>query len=143
MSGTYGRGTFSVETRHHFEQLVEVVDLVDNRFSFITHEFIENSFGRDIRLVILSGHIITTMKIKAVNGDFRANVPRSGIGSVVEIDNEVEFSALEATKLMSPGNAGVDPLFNKDGYVIYKINSSPGFIHWGTGCEINSEIYKV
>lgn len=129
MSGTYGRGTFSVETRHHFEQLVEVVDLVDNRFSFITHEFIENSFGRDIRLVILSGHIITTMKIKAVNGDFRANVPRSGIGSVVEIDNEVEFSALEATKLMSFGNAGVDLLFNKDGYVIYEINSSPGFIH--------------
>ena len=129
MSGTYGRGTFSVETRHHFEQLVELVDLVDNRFSFITHEFIENSFGRGIRLVILSGRVITTMKIKAVDGDFRANVPRSGIGSVVEIDNEVEFSALEATKLMSLGNAGVDLLFNKDGYVIYEINSSPGFIH--------------
>ena len=120
MSGTYGRGTFSVETRHHFEQLVEVVDLVDNRFSFITHEFIENSFGRDIRLVILSGRVITTMKTKAVDGDFRANVPRSGIGSVVEIDNEVEFSALEAKKLMSPGNAGVDLLFNKDGYVIIR-----------------------
>ena len=58
-----------------------------------------------------------------------ANVPRSGIGSVVEIDNEVEFSALEATKLMSLGNAGVDLLFNKDGYIIYEINSSPGFIH--------------
>ena len=65
-----------------------------------------------------------------MDGDFRANVPRSGIGSVVvEIDNEVEFSALEATKLMSLGNAGVDLLFNKDGYIIYEINSSPGFIH--------------
>tara|TARA_B100000029_G_C17158070_1_gene808550 strand:+ start:30 stop:419 length:390 start_codon:yes stop_codon:yes gene_type:complete len=129
LSGTYGRGIFSVETRHHFEQLVELVDLVDNRFNFITHEFIENSFGRGIRLVILSGRVITTMKIKAVDGDFRTNVPRSGIGPVVEIDNEVEFSALEATKLMSLGNAGVDLLFNKDGYVIYEINSSPGFIH--------------
>ena len=48
---------------------------------------------------------------------------------MVEIDNEVEFSALEATKLMSLGNAGVDLLFNKDGYIIYEINSSPGFIH--------------
>ena len=39
-----------------------------------------------------------------MDGDFRANVPRSGIGSVVvEIDNEVEFSALEATKLMALG----------------------------------------
>ena len=129
MSGTYGRGTFSVETRHHFEQLVEVVDLVDNRFSFITHEFIENSFGRDIRLVILGGRVITTMKIKAEGGDFRANVLRSGIGYVVEIDNEVEFSALEAIKLMSLVNTGVDLLFNKDGYIIYEINSSPGFIH--------------
>ena len=65
-----------------------------------------------------------------MDGDFRANFPRSGIGSVVvEIDNEVEFSALEATKLMSLGNAGVDLLFNKDGYIIYEINSSPGFIH--------------
>lgn len=79
-----------------------------------------------------------------MDGDFRANVPRSGIGSVVvEIDNEVEFSALEATKLMSLGNAGVDLLFNKDGYIIYEINSSPEFIHRGSGCEINSEIYKV
>ena len=83
-------------------------------------------------------------KEKLLDGDFRANFPRSGIGSVVvEIDNEVEFSALEATKLMSLGNAGVDLLFNKDGYIIYEINSSPGFIHWGSGCEINSEIYKV
>ena len=94
MSVTYGRGAFSVETRHHFEQLAEIVDLVDNRSSFITQEFIENSFGRDIRLVILGGRVITTMKMKAVDGDFRANVQRSGIGSVVEIDNEVEFSAL-------------------------------------------------
>tara|TARA_B100002051_G_C16176528_1_gene365287 strand:+ start:256 stop:450 length:195 start_codon:yes stop_codon:yes gene_type:complete len=38
-----------------------------------------------------------------LDGDFRANVPRSGIGSVVRIDNEVEFSALEATKLMALG----------------------------------------
>ena len=60
LSGTYGRGAFSVETRHHFEQLVEVVDLVDNRFSFIIHEFIENSFGR----------VIATMKRKAVGWRF-------------------------------------------------------------------------
>ena len=80
-------------------------------------------------MVILGGRVITTMKIKAVDGDFRANVPRSGIGSVVEIDNEVEFSALEAIKLMSLGNAGVDLLFNKDGYITYEVNSSPGFIH--------------
>jgi len=129
LSGTYGRGAFSVETRHHFEQLVEVVDLVDNRFSFIIHEFIENSFGRDIRVITVTDRVVATMKRKAVDGDFRANVARGEIGSVVEIDNEVEFSALEATKLMSLGNAGVDLLFNKDGYVIYEINSSPGFIH--------------
>ena len=48
---------------------------------------------------------------------------------MVEIDNEVEFSALEATQLMSPGNASIDLLFNKDGYIIYETNSSPGFIH--------------
>ena len=80
-------------------------------------------------MVILGGRVITTMKIKAVDGDFRANVPRSGIGSVEEIDNEVEFSASEAIKLMSLGNAGVDLLFNKDGCITYEVNSSPRFIH--------------
>ena len=109
-----------------------MVDLIDNRINFIIHEFIKNSFGRDIRVIIIGGCVIATMK-KAVGGDFRANVPRGGIGSVVEIDNEVKFSALEATKLMSLDNAGVDLLFNKDGYIICEISSSPGFMHWRLG----------
>ena len=48
-----------------------------------------------------------------------------------ELREEIEWLALEATKLMGLDIAGVDLLFDNGGYTICEVNSSPGF----TGLE--------
>ena len=67
------------------------------------------------------------MKRESTDGDFRANVTRGGGAKPVELDEQMEYLALESTKLLGLDIGGVDLLYDNDGYKICEVNSSPGF----------------
>jgi gamma-F420-2:alpha-L-glutamate ligase len=68
------------------------------------------------------------MKRESVDGDFRANITRGGEAKPVELDEQMEYLALESTRLLNLDIGGVDLLYDKDGYKICEVNSSPGFL---------------
>ncbi len=53
---------FFAETRRNFEQLVEMI--VDTGLNMILQEFVKTSFGRNIRVIVIGGRVVVSMKDK-------------------------------------------------------------------------------
>ena len=136
LSGTHGKGVYLAENKRNFEQLVEMMEQFNDRFNIILQEFVKDSHGKDLRIIVVGGRVIGAMKRESVDGDFRANVTRGGGAKPVELDEQMEYLALESTKLLGLDIGGVDLLYDNDGYKICEVNSSPGF----NGMEKYTEI---
>ena len=127
LSGTHGKGVYLAENKRNFEQLVEMMEQFNDRFNIILQEFVEDSHGKDLRIIVVGGKVIGAMKRESKDGDFRANITRGGGAEPTEIDEQMEYLALESTKLLGLDIGGVDLLYDNDGYKICEVNSSPGF----------------
>ena len=127
LSGTHGKGVYLAENKRNFEQLVEMMEQFNDRFNIILQEFVKDSHGKDLRIIVVGGKVIGAMKRESTDGDFRANVTRGGGAKPVELDEQMEYLALESTKLLGLDIGGVDLLYDNDGYKICEVNSSPGF----------------
>ena len=136
LSGTHGKGVYLAENKRNFEQLVEMMEQFNDRFNIILQEFVEDSHGKDLRIIVVGGKVIGAMKRESVDGDFRANVTRGGGAKPVELDEQMEYLALESTKILGLDIGGVDLLYDGDSYKICEVNSSPGF----NGMEKYTEI---
>ena len=136
LSGTHGKGVYLAENKRNFEQLVEMMEQFNERFNIILQEFVKDSHGKDLRIIVVGGKVIGAMKRESTDGDFRANVTRGGGAKPVELDEQMEYLALESTKLLGLDIGGVDLLYDNDGYKICEVNSSPGF----NGMEKYTEI---
>jgi len=128
LSGTHGKGVFLAENKRNFTQLMEMMEQVNDRFNFILQEFVKDSHGKDLRVIVVGGRVVGAMKRESQDGDFRANITRGGEGTPVEVDEQMEYLALEATKILGLDIGGVDLLYDNGGYKICEVNSSPGFL---------------
>ena len=64
---------------------------------------------------------------RATDDDFRANISRGGEGIPYEVNEQIEWLSIESTKALNLDIAGVDLLFDYDGFKICEVNSNPGF----------------
>ena len=67
------------------------------------------------------------MMRRATDDDFRANITRGGEGFPYEVNEQIEWLSSESSKALNLDIAGVDLLFDGDGYKICEVNSNPGF----------------
>jgi gamma-F420-2:alpha-L-glutamate ligase len=93
----------------------------------IIQEYVDTAPGTDLRVWVIGGKTIVAMKRISGNGDFRANISQGGTAESFEITEEVDYLARETARTLGLQIAGVDLLFDKDGYKICEANSSPGF----------------
>ena len=127
LSGSFGAGVFLAEKKRQFEQLVKMAEITKKSYNIIVQEFIEDSWGKDIRVFVLNGKVIGCMMRQATDDDFRANITRGGEGIPYQITEEIEWLGGESSRLLNLDIAGVDLLFNNGSYSICEVNSSPGF----------------
>ena len=127
LSGSYGSGVFMVEDRKQFRQIMKMAELSNARYNIIIQECIEDSLGRDLRVLVVNGKVAGCMMRQSVDGDFRANITRGGEAIPYQIDDDIEWIGGECARLLDLDIAGVDLLFNGDSYTICEVNSAPGF----------------
>ena len=127
LSGTHGKGVYLAENKRNFRQLMDMMEQLNDRFNIILQEFVKDSHGKDIRIIVVGGKVIGGMKRESTDGDFRANITRGGGAKPIEVDEQMEYLALESTRLLGLDIGGVDLLYDNGGYKICEINSSPGF----------------
>ena len=127
LSGSFGAGVFLAENKKQLEQLVKMAEITSKSYNIIVQEFIKESWGKDLRVLVLNGKVVGCMMRQATDGDFRANITRGGEGIPYQIDDDIEWLGGESARLLNLDIAGVDLLFDGDGYKICEVNSSPGF----------------
>lgn len=143
LEGTQGLGVVLAENKKAAQSVIEAFHGVKTRI--IVQEFIKESKGTDIRAFVVNGEVVGAMKRQATReGEFRSNLHRGGIASVVKLDRHEKHAAIEAAKKMGLGVAGVDMLPSKRGPLIIEVNSSPGLegIEGATRVDIAGKIYE-
>lgn len=143
LEGTQGLGVVLAENKKAAQSVIEAFHGVKTRI--IVQEFIKESKGADIRAFVVNGEVVGAMRRQATReGEFRSNLHRGGVATVVKLDRHEKHAAIEAAKKMGLGVAGVDMLPSKRGPLIVEVNSSPGLegIEGATKVDIAGKIYQ-
>lgn len=108
------------------EEAVNIVSSLGAR-PFLFQAFIAESFGVDIRVNVVGGKVIASMKREGAEGEFRSNIGNGGKGSAVTLTAKQEAVALQAAKAVGADFAGVDLLLAREGALVCEVNSNPHF----------------
>jgi len=143
-SGSRGKGVFLCENRRQLADLVELIKIFhDLTVLVVFQEFIANSAGRDVRVLVIGGKPIGAMLRTAGEGQFKANFSAGGTVTRFELNPEVEHLAVESARLLKLDIAGVDILFGDTQHMVCEVNSSPGFqgFELATGIDVPRQVF--
>ncbi len=142
LEGTQGLGVVLVENKKAAASVIEAFNGLKARI--IVQEFIAEAQGADLRVLVVDGEVVGSMKRQAKEGEFRSNLHRGGTAHIVKLSPEEEQAAIKAAASMGLGVAGVDMLQSKRGPLIIEVNSSPGLegIEGATGTDIAGKIIQ-
>lgn len=142
LEGTQGLGVVLAETKKAGQSVIEAFHGLKARI--IVQEFIKEAKGADIRAFVVNGKVVGAMKRQGAEGEFRSNLHRGGVATVIKLSKEEKMAALGAAKALGLAIAGVDLLQSERGPLILEVNSSPGLegIEKATGVNIAGEIVK-
>ncbi len=138
LSGSQGSGVFLCEDRRKFDELMQLVRATQANANMIFQEFVSATQGRDVRLLVVGGRIVAAMERRSLDGGFKANFSQGGEVRPFKPDRDAEWLALESARILNLDIAGIDLLFDKDGYKICEANSSPGFEGLERCCSIDA-----
>jgi ribosomal protein S6--L-glutamate ligase len=140
--GTHGYGVFLAKSDQQARQLV--YQMLERNMRPLVQEYIKESHGQDIRVLVVGGEVVASMKRKANGSEFRSNFHLGGSVQKIEINEEQKRIACLAASAMGLDLAGVDMLLSSRGPLILEVNSSPGLegIETSTGVNIAAEVAR-
>jgi RimK family alpha-L-glutamate ligase len=137
LSGSYGKGVHLVRDEAGLEELMEFVKSLNSPLNILIQEYIDHAPGVDLRVMVIGGKAVGTMKRTGKPGDFKANISRGGTGESYDLDEEGVFVATETAKVLNLDIAGIDLLIDEVGYKVCEANSAPGFKGFEEFCNVN------
>ncbi len=124
--GSGGVGVFLAENRAHVHALQDYL-YVKNEPYFV-QEYIDGSFGEDIRVFVLGQTILGAIRRRSQDvQEFRSNLFLGGIAEPVSLTNEEKEMALNSASSLGLSLAGVDIIRGKDQIYLLEVNGNPGF----------------
>ncbi len=138
--GTHGVGVMLAESRQSAESIFDAFG--PSTDGLLIQEFIRESRGVDLRVIVVNGKVVGAMRRKAARGEFRANIHRAGIGEPVKLTPRARDLALRAAEVAGLEIAGVDLIESRGGPLVMELNTSPGFegLERATGIDIAGPI---
>lgn len=124
LAGTEGDGIMMCENVDQLKDISGILSKSPNHV--ILQEFIKDSYGRDLRVIVIGGRSIGVMLRKAKSG-FKANFSVGGEVTTFPMSSTIEWLAVESAQALGLDIAGVDLLFDGNEYRICEINSAPDF----------------
>ncbi|WP_369047960.1 RimK family alpha-L-glutamate ligase [Tenacibaculum sp. UWU-22] len=122
--GTQGMGVMLAESKKSAKSIIDAMYSMNT--SILLQEFIKESNSEDIRVFVAGNKILSSMKRKGLDDDFRSNIHRGGSGSVANLSNQEKKMAIQSAKYLGLPIAGVDLIRSKRGALLIEINSTPG-----------------
>ncbi len=124
LEGTHGQGVILAKNAKEAMPIIETLHAAKQKF--VLQEYIQESKGADIRVIVVNGVVIAAMKRQCKEGDFRSNLHRGGSSQSLQLSREEEAVALKAAKALQMGVCGVDILQAERGPLVLEVNSTPG-----------------
>jgi len=142
--GTHGNGVVLAETKKAAKSVLQALYLTnEDGTNVLLQEFVEESAGTDIRVFVVGGRVVASMKRQSLDDDFRSNLHKGGEGTKIKLTEEERKMAIKAAKAMGLNVAGVDMMRSSRGPLILEVNASPGFgIEKVTGRDVASPIIE-
>ena len=144
LRGSKGVGVLFIESEKSLDSIVQLINKQDEDTDLLLQEYIKTDY--DVRVLVLGGKVLATMKRPVIEGDFRSNVSLGSKPEKIKLTElEIEASLL-AAKAVNGLWTAVDfiPSKNreKDAPFIIEVNSSPGTegIEEASGQNISKEI---
>jgi len=122
--GTHGSGVFLVNSAQQARQLV--FQMLERGMRPLVQEYIKESHGSDIRVLVVGGEVVASMRRKAHGSEFRSNFHLGGSVTNVELTEDLREIAISSAETLGLELAGVDMLESDRGPLVLEVNSSPG-----------------
>lgn len=142
--GTHGNGVVLAETKRMAKSALQALYLHnEDGTNILLQEFIKESAGTDIRVFVVGGRVVASMRRQSLDDDFRSNLHKSGQGTSIKLTEEERKMAIRAAKAMGLSVAGVDMMRSARGPLVLEVNASPGFgIEKVTGRDVATPIIE-
>jgi gamma-F420-2:alpha-L-glutamate ligase len=137
ISGSQGKGVYLSQRADSFVDLMELIHSISKDANLLIQEYVDTKVGQDLRVLMIGGQCMGAMLRTNSSGGFKANVSAGGTGSKFEITDEIELIARQTSQILGLDIAGIDLLFDKDGFKVCEANSNPGFEGFEPACKIN------
>ena len=140
--GTHGMGVILAETKKSAKSIIDTLYKMDT--SILLQRYIAEANGEDIRIIVVGNKVVASMKRTSDLDDFRSNVHRGADTTAIKPTAKEQYIALNATKYLGLGVAGVDLMRSKKGPVLIEVNASPGLqgIEAATGVNVAKHIIQ-
>jgi len=141
LEGTQGGGVFLAHTEREASEIAWKV-LANNPEGVLVQEYIRESHGRDVRVLVVGGKVVAAMRRRAHGREFRSNFHLGGTVESIELPDDYARIACKAARLLGLDIAGVDLLESARGPLLLEVNSSPGLegIEKASGVNVASHI---
>lgn len=124
IEGAQGIGVILAESRDSIESTINAFFSLGQ--NIIIQQFVAESKGRDIRVLVVGGEVVASMRRVARAGEFRTNIHRGGQGERIVLPRVYEDIAVRAVGTIGLDVAGVDMIESTGGPKVLEINPSPG-----------------
>jgi ribosomal protein S6--L-glutamate ligase len=122
--GTHGNGVVLAETKKAAQAVMQAFYV--EGVSFLVQEFVKESAGTDIRVLVVGGKVVASVQRQSLDDDFRSNIHQGGEAVPVKLTSEEKKTAQKAAKAMGLPVCGVDMMRSDHGPLVLEVNSSPG-----------------
>ncbi len=120
--GSLGKGIHLANNRQELQEIAEQLKCTPHLFQ----EFIEDSRGKDIRVIVIGGKVVASM-MRSSTTDFRSNVELGGTATKFDIDQDLTPLCERVAKILKLDYCGIDILLGKNGYLVCEVNSNAYF----------------
>jgi len=136
IKGSSGNGVMLLESRKSAISTIEA--FFSQSVSILIQEYIEESEGKDIRVIVVGGRVIGSIQRVAVEGEFRSNLYQGGEAKRVRLTAEERRLAINAAKSTNlTAIAGVDIIQSSRGPLVSEVNACPNLAGIESATNLN------
>ena len=138
IDGSQGIGVYLIENEEDYNNAYDEINDI-----YFCQEFIENSFGQDIRVYVLGKKVLGCVK-RISDNSFKSNFSLGGKVEKYDINDSIIEISVNAAKAVGLDFCGIDLLITEDSYTVCEVNGNAGFrtITQVSDIDIPMELFK-
>ncbi|XP_024239550.1 beta-citrylglutamate synthase B isoform X2 [Oncorhynchus tshawytscha] len=133
--GHRGKAVFLARDKHH---LADLSHLIRHDAPYLFQEYVKESHGRDVRVVLVGGRVIGSMLRCSTDGRMQSNCSLGGVGMMCPLSEQGKQLAVQVSNILGMDVCGIDLLQLNDGsFVVCEANANVGFIAFDQACGMD------